>query len=169
MKFGQTSYAVKSSPWAFQAPTIRILSFIILLLLLDSLFSQAIPAPYSLDPIQLCGASLGAFSNLEYFLSENEYKRSLYSPFDFENNFFATPSFITWRLEYYKSQRHRILICKEILVANLPDVSLQKRIASSKTKGIHVREILHFEHFLKVKYNLRATLRVVWEAMEVFK
>ena len=111
-------------------------------------FSQALPVPYSLDPdIQLCGASLGAFSDLEYFLGENEDKWSLYFPLDFENSSFTTPSFITWRLEYYKSQCHRISICKEILVTNLPDVSLQKRIASSKTKGTHVREIFRFEHF----------------------
>ena len=47
-------------------------------------FSQAKPMPYSLDSeVQLCGASLGAFSNLEYFLVENDEKRSLYAPFDF--------------------------------------------------------------------------------------
>ena len=102
-------------------------------------FSQAIPAPYSLDPdIQLCSASLGAFSDLEYFLSENEDKRISYFALDFENSSFVAPSFIAWWFEYYKSQRQRILICKEILVANLPDVSLQNGTALTETKGTHV-------------------------------
>ena len=132
-------------------------------------FSQAIPAPYSLDPnLQLCGASIGAFSDLEYFLVENDDKRSLYFPFDFENSSYPTPSFVSWWLDYYKSQRHRISVCKELLVANLPDITLQEWSASTKTKGTHIQEIIRFEKFFKVKYNPRAPLRVAREAMEVF-
>ena len=132
--------------------------------------SQAILMPYLLDlQVQLCGASCREFSDLEYFLAENDEKWSLYSPFNFENSFFATPSFITWWLKYYKSQHERILVCKEILVANLPNVSLQKKAASTKTKGTDVWEILQFKHYFKVKYNPRAVLTMVWDAMDVFK
>ena len=42
-------------------------------------------------------------------------------------------------------------------------------MASSKTKGTHVQEILQFERFFKVKYNPRVVLRVVWDAMNIFK
>ena len=167
MKSGQIFYAAKPSPRAVHMNIkLHNPSFVAR----QFGFSEALPTPYSLDlDIQLCGASLGAFSDLEYFLGENEDKRSLYFPLDFENSSFATPSFVAWWLEYYKSQRDIISICKEILVVNLVDVSLQKRIASLKTKGTHVREILQFEHFFKVKYNLQAALRVVRKAMEVFK
>ena len=60
-------------------------------------FSQAILAQYSLNPkVQLCGSSVGSFSNLEYFSNKNEEKHNLYSPLDFENSFLPTPSFIDW-------------------------------------------------------------------------
>ena len=91
-------------------------------------FSQAIPMPYSLDPqVQLCSASPREFSDLAYFLAENDERKNLYSSFDFENSSFATPFFINWWLEHYRSQRQRISVCKEILVANLPDFFCWRR------------------------------------------
>lgn len=98
-------------------------------------FSQAILAPYSLDlKVQLCGSLVWPFFDLEYFLNENEEKQNLYSPLDFENSFFPTLSFIDWWIEYYKSQCQKILVYKDILIANFLDPSLQKGTTSSKTK-----------------------------------
>ena len=38
-----------------------------------------------------------------------------------------------------------------------------------KTKGTHAQEILQFEKYFHVKYNPRAILRAVRDAMDVFK
>ena len=93
----------------------------------------------------------------------------MYSLLDLENSFLLTPSFIDWWIKYYKSQHQKILVCKDILITNFTDPSLQKGTALSKTKGTHVREILKFERFFKVKCNPRAVLRLVWDAMNIFK
>ena len=102
-------------------------------------------------------------------MNENEEKQNLYSPFNFKNIFLPYPSFIDWWIEYYKSQHQKISVYKDILIANFPNPSLQKGMASSKTNGTHAQEILQFERFFKVKYNPRVVLRVVWDAMDIFK
>ena len=57
----------------------------------------------------------------------------MYYSLNFENNFLPTPSFTNWVIECYKFQHQKISVCKDILVANLFDVSLQKGMTSTKT------------------------------------
>ena len=135
MKFGLTFYVIKHFLRVYPISRTKTLSFIILLLSLDNLGFRKL----SLHLIARSNSSTMQHltSDLEFFLIENEEKRNLYSPFDFENSFFPTPlNYLVARI--LQVQRQRLLVCKEILVADHPNVSLQKKAASTKTKGIHI-------------------------------
>ncbi|MED6151038.1 hypothetical protein PIB30_078497, partial [Stylosanthes scabra] len=66
-------------------------------------FSQAIPAPYSMDPAQqICHFVPHSFKEIKAFLSENLLTRTFYDPIPCRSSNFVTKNFIRWWDAYYK-------------------------------------------------------------------
>ncbi|MED6203167.1 hypothetical protein PIB30_112895, partial [Stylosanthes scabra] len=66
-------------------------------------FSQAIPAPYSMDPAQqICHFVPHSFKEIKAFLSENMLTRTFYDPIPCRSSHFVTKGFIQWWDAYYQ-------------------------------------------------------------------
>ena len=79
-------------------------------------------------------------------------------------------SFIYWLVdEYYKPQYEKISIFRDILIANLPNPSLQKGDSFVKDKKYTCSKNPSIWKVFQVRYNPRAISRVVQDAMDVFK
>ncbi|MED6184009.1 hypothetical protein PIB30_043193 [Stylosanthes scabra] len=66
-------------------------------------FSQAIPAPYSIDPNkQICRFFPHSFKEIRSFLSENVLTRTFYYPIACRTSNFVTKGFIKWWDAYYR-------------------------------------------------------------------
>ncbi|MED6120935.1 hypothetical protein PIB30_025564 [Stylosanthes scabra] len=66
-------------------------------------FSQAIPAPYSMDSAhQICHFVPHSFKEIKDFLSENLLTRTFYDPIPCHSSNFVTKNFIRWWDAYYK-------------------------------------------------------------------
>ncbi|MED6112361.1 hypothetical protein PIB30_061001, partial [Stylosanthes scabra] len=66
-------------------------------------FSQAIPAPYSMDPAQqICHFVPYSFKEIKAFLAENMLTRTFYDPIPCRSSHFVTKGFIKWWDAYYQ-------------------------------------------------------------------